>query len=164
MDDAELTDIALDPGDHHGIIRRSDIGREEIVERLLYLLVNEGLRILEEGIAYRPGDIDVVWGAGYGFPDFRGGPMRMADVLGLRHTGDRLARYGATRGNDYGAWGLVMPLCEVQGLANVPLAAAEAQRDLCDSHAGAPQRQCEFGSSQDLLNHAIVHDRQSTEG
>jgi len=56
---------------------------EEIVERCLYPLLNEGFRILEEGIAIRSSDIDVVWFAGYGFPRYRGGPMFYADWLGL---------------------------------------------------------------------------------
>ncbi len=66
-----------------GIARRENISREEVVERCLYPLLNEGLKILEEGIALRPGDVDVVWAAGYGFPRFRGGPMWHADQIGL---------------------------------------------------------------------------------
>jgi 3-hydroxyacyl-CoA dehydrogenase len=57
--------------------------RQEIVARCLYPLLNEGLRILEEGIALRASDIDVVWTAGYGFPRYRGGPMFYADTIGL---------------------------------------------------------------------------------
>ena len=56
---------------------------EEIVERLVYALVNEGARILEEGIALRASDIDMVYLSGYGFPLFRGGPMFYADPVGL---------------------------------------------------------------------------------
>ena len=55
----------------------------EILERCLYPLLNEGLRILDEGIAQRAGDVDVVWGSGYGFPRYRGGPMFYADAMGL---------------------------------------------------------------------------------
>jgi 3-hydroxyacyl-CoA dehydrogenase len=65
-----------------GLARRS-IGDEEIVERLVYALVNEGARILEEGIAQRASDIDMVYLAGYGFPLHRGGPMFYADTVGL---------------------------------------------------------------------------------
>src|SRR3569833_732986 len=65
-----------------GIARRT-IGDEEIIERLVYALVNEGARILEEGIAQRASDIDMVYLAGYGFPAFRGGPMFYADTVGL---------------------------------------------------------------------------------
>jgi 3-hydroxyacyl-CoA dehydrogenase len=56
---------------------------QEILERCLFPLLNEGLRILEEGIAQRASDIDVVWCMGYGFPRYRGGPMFHADTLGL---------------------------------------------------------------------------------
>jgi 3-hydroxyacyl-CoA dehydrogenase len=65
-----------------GIERRA-IEPEEIVDRLIYALVNEGLQILAEGIAQRPGDIDVVYVYGYGFPAWRGGPMHYADAIGL---------------------------------------------------------------------------------
>jgi 3-hydroxyacyl-CoA dehydrogenase len=59
------------------------ISDEEIVERLIYALVNEGAKILEEGIALRASDIDMVYLTGYGFPPFRGGPMFYADTVGL---------------------------------------------------------------------------------
>ncbi len=64
-------------------IDRHPVTADEIVDRLIYALVNEGLRILEEGIAQRPSDIDVVYVYGYGFPAWRGGPMRYADSVGL---------------------------------------------------------------------------------
>jgi 3-hydroxyacyl-CoA dehydrogenase len=56
---------------------------EEILERCLLPLINEGLRIVEEGVALRAGDVDVVWMAGYGFPRWRGGPLFYADTIGL---------------------------------------------------------------------------------
>ena len=56
----------------------------EIEQRCTLGLINEGAKILEEGIAYRPGDIDVIWSFGYGFPRFRGGPMYMADQIGSK--------------------------------------------------------------------------------
>ena len=56
---------------------------DEIVERCLYALINEGARILEEGVAIRASDIDVVYTSGYGFPRYRGGPMFYADTVGL---------------------------------------------------------------------------------
>jgi 3-hydroxyacyl-CoA dehydrogenase len=102
--DPEVTAIAAQLAAQHGIVHRQGIGREEINERLLYPLINEGLKILEEGIAYRPGDIDVVWVAGYGFPDFRGGPMWMADDVGLQTIAQRLAHYAAQRGEAHGYW------------------------------------------------------------
>ena len=65
-----------------GLVRRK-VSDQEIVQRALYSLINEGARILEEGIALRASDIDVVYLTGYGFPDFRGGPMFYADTVGL---------------------------------------------------------------------------------
>jgi 3-hydroxyacyl-CoA dehydrogenase len=93
----------------HGVARRAEIGDDEILERLLYPMVNEAARILEEGIAYRPGDIDVVWTAGYGFPSWRGGPLFMADEIGLAHIVARLDHYASALGNDHGYW-TVAPL------------------------------------------------------
>jgi len=65
-------------------IERRDITDEEIVQRCLYSMINEGARILSEKIADRPEDIDTIWLHGYGFPASRGGPMRYADDVGLR--------------------------------------------------------------------------------
>jgi 3-hydroxyacyl-CoA dehydrogenase len=67
-----------------GIVRRP-ITNEEIIERTIYALVNEGARILEEGIALRSVDIDIVYLTGYGFPAWRGGPMFYADTVGLKN-------------------------------------------------------------------------------
>ena len=64
-------------------IERRDISDQEIVERTLYPMVNEGAKILEEGIAQRASDVDVVWVYGYGWPRYRGGPMFWADSIGL---------------------------------------------------------------------------------
>lgn len=72
-------------------------------------MVNEGARILEEGIAYRGSDIDVIWTAGYGFPDHQGGPLFMADHIGLPEIVKRLDYYASTRGNAFGYWS-VAPL------------------------------------------------------
>jgi 3-hydroxyacyl-CoA dehydrogenase len=102
--DAQVEAIARELGAEHGVARRSGIAPGEIVERLLFPLINEGARILEEGIAYRASDIDVVWTSGYGFPDFLGGPMFHADQLGLRHVADRLDCYARSRGNRHGYW------------------------------------------------------------
>ena len=74
--------IVLEESAKLGIARRR-ITEEEIVQRALYSLINEGARILEEGIALRASDIDVVYLTGYGFPDFRGGPLFYADTVGL---------------------------------------------------------------------------------
>ncbi|MDP1633354.1 MAG: 3-hydroxyacyl-CoA dehydrogenase NAD-binding domain-containing protein, partial [Gallionellaceae bacterium] len=68
-------------------------GSQELVERCLYPLLNEGIRILEEGVAIRAGDIDVVWTAGYGFPRYRGGPMFYADTIGLQTLLEGMLKY-----------------------------------------------------------------------
>ena len=58
---------------------------------MMYPMINEGAHILEEGIAARPSDIDVIWLYGYGWPIYRGGPMFWADTVGLKHIADRLS-------------------------------------------------------------------------
>ncbi|MDX1480036.1 MAG: 3-hydroxyacyl-CoA dehydrogenase NAD-binding domain-containing protein [Woeseiaceae bacterium] len=80
--DPAVTDIIREEAARLGVPQR-DIGAEEIVERCIYGLVTEGARILEEGIALRSADIDVIWINGYGFPRYRGGPMHYADRIGL---------------------------------------------------------------------------------
>ncbi len=67
------------------------VSDDEILERMMYPMINEGARILEEGIAARPSDIDVIWLYGYGWPIYRGGPMFYADQVGLKHIADRLS-------------------------------------------------------------------------
>jgi 3-hydroxyacyl-CoA dehydrogenase len=69
------------------------ISNEEILERCLYPMINEGAKILEEGIALRASDIDIVWINGYGWPAYRGGPMYYADQVGAQHIVDRLKAY-----------------------------------------------------------------------
>jgi 3-hydroxyacyl-CoA dehydrogenase len=102
--DPETARVAEGLAKAHGIARRSDIRAQEIVERLLYPMINEGVKILEEGIAYRPSDIDMVWTSGYGFPDHRGGPIFMADQIGLPVIAERIAHYASARGNPHGYW------------------------------------------------------------
>jgi 3-hydroxyacyl-CoA dehydrogenase len=72
--------------------------REEILERCLYPLLNEGFRILGEGVALRASDIDVVWTSGYGFPRYRGGPMFYAETIGLRTLLEGMRKYQAIFG------------------------------------------------------------------
>ncbi len=78
----------------HGVAARK-ISDEEVVERCIYALVNEGARILEEGIAARASDIDIVYLNGYGFPQHRGGPMLYADAVGLPNVLRTLQRFAA---------------------------------------------------------------------
>ncbi len=73
-----------------------DIDAEEIVDRLTLALANEGARILEEGIAQRASDIDVVYCHGYGFPRFRGGPMHAVEARGLQSVVDRIQEFQQT--------------------------------------------------------------------
>jgi 3-hydroxyacyl-CoA dehydrogenase len=80
-------------------VQRRDIGAEEIVERLLLALVNEGAAILQEGIAARPSDIDIVYLNGYGFPTWRGGPMFYADSLGIDAVVEKLRQLQHTTGD-----------------------------------------------------------------
>jgi 3-hydroxyacyl-CoA dehydrogenase len=80
-------------------LKRRQISDDEILERMVYPMINEGARILEEKIASRPSDIDVVWLYGYGWPIYRGGPMFYADQVGLKHIADRLSFY-AKQTND----------------------------------------------------------------
>ena len=72
------------------------VSEEEIVDRLTLALANEGARILEEGIAQRASDIDVVYCFGYGFPRFRGGPMHVAETRGLQSVVDTINRFHDT--------------------------------------------------------------------
>lgn len=73
-------------------VERREISDEEIVERTLYTMVNEGAKILEDGIAQRASDVDVVWVYGYGWPVYRGGPMFWADSVGLAKIVEGLKR------------------------------------------------------------------------
>jgi 3-hydroxyacyl-CoA dehydrogenase len=77
---------------------------DEIVHRLMFALVNEGAKILEEGIALRASDIDMIYLAGYGFPDYRGGPMLYADQYGLYNVVNRMAEFAANPHGDPGFW------------------------------------------------------------
>ena len=73
LDDPEVTKIIREIAAEAGIPQR-DISREEIIERTIYALVNAGAKRLEEGMALRPVDIDIIYLNGYGFPAYRGGP------------------------------------------------------------------------------------------
>jgi 3-hydroxyacyl-CoA dehydrogenase len=98
LPDPEVEQLILEASRRAGVTR-GPVSQEEIVERMVYPMINEGARILETGIAYRPGDIDVVWVYGYGWPVWRGGPMFFADGVGLGHIRDRLAHYAERSGD-----------------------------------------------------------------
>lgn len=86
----------------HGLALR-EIGEEEIRERLLYAMVNEGAKILDEGIAARPHEIDVAMVNGLGWPSYQGGPMRWADEIGLDRVLATIERFRAEQGDAYWA-------------------------------------------------------------
>ena len=91
-DDPEAIAIIAARARQVGVTPRTHTN-QEILERCLYPLLNEGLRILEEGVALRASDIDIVWAAGYGFPRYRGGPMFYAETIGLKTLLDGMLRY-----------------------------------------------------------------------
>ena len=101
--DPVVEEIIVAGTNEMGITRRK-ISAEEIVERCVFALANEGARILEEGIALRASDVDMVYLTGYGFPVFRGGPMRYADEVGLYNVVRSMARYAALPHADREFW------------------------------------------------------------
>ncbi len=103
----EVNQLILDHAAELGLPRR-EISDEEIVERLIYALVNEGAKILEEGIALRASDIDLVYLTGYGFPLYRGGPMFYAESVGIDHV-LRAIRHYSTGPNGH-AWQIAASL------------------------------------------------------
>jgi 3-hydroxyacyl-CoA dehydrogenase len=101
--DAEVEKIIVEASQKAGIERRR-ISDQEIVERLVFSLVNEGARILEEGIAMRASDIDMVYLNGYGFPVYRGGPMLYADSVGLYNVARRMRQFAQNPRTDRRFW------------------------------------------------------------
>ncbi|QPC86899.1 3-hydroxyacyl-CoA dehydrogenase [Mesorhizobium sp. NBSH29] len=95
--DPEVDTLIRETARREGVDRR-DITAEEIIERTLYPMINEGAKILEEGIATRASDIDIVWVHGYGFPVAKGGPMFYAQSLGIDQIVATLARWHETTG------------------------------------------------------------------
>ncbi len=79
-------------------IRRRTFSADEILDRTIFALINEGARVLEQGLALRAADIDVIYTNGYGFPAYRGGPMFFADRIGLRRVCDRVTGFRADFG------------------------------------------------------------------
>jgi 3-hydroxyacyl-CoA dehydrogenase len=96
--DPEVDEIIVATAKKLGRTRRK-FSAQEIVERLVFPMINEGARILEEGIAARASDIDVIWAYGYGFPVWRGGPMFYADQVGLPEVRDKLALFAQEAGD-----------------------------------------------------------------
>ena len=98
--DPAVMDVICNAADELGVTRQ-ELSDEEILNRHLYALINEGMKILEEGIAQRPGDIDVVWVFGYGFPAYKGGPMHLAETIGLKKVYDTICDFRHTHGEAY---------------------------------------------------------------
>ena len=103
MTDPEVGAIIEKYRAQKGITPRT-VTDEEIVERCIYALINEGARIVEEGIAERSSDVDMVYLNGYGFPAYRGGPMFYADQTGLIDVARALRRIASSPGADSGFW------------------------------------------------------------
>jgi len=103
QDDPEVEAIIRQEADMFDIPQRN-IDDVEILERCIYPLVNVGSMLLDTGIALRPGDIDVVWTSGYGFPRYRGGPMFYADQIGPEKVVNACEKYAAQCGNRYDYW------------------------------------------------------------
>jgi len=88
-----ITECAREAG-----IAQRQLTDEEIVERTIYALVNEGAKVLEEGIVQRASDIDLIYVNGYGFPAWRGGPMFYADTVGLPKIYERIRQFHEQHG------------------------------------------------------------------
>jgi 3-hydroxyacyl-CoA dehydrogenase len=114
-------------------IERRQITEDEIIQRCLYIMINEGAKILEEGYALRAADIDVIYLTGYGFPAYRGGPMWYADTVGLKKVRDRIAEFGAQHGDFWQA----APLLDRLADEGETFAAWDSKQDRAREHAPA---------------------------
>jgi len=112
--DPEVEKIILETSEKLGMSRR-EFTATDIVERCMYPLVNEGAKLLEEGIAIRSSDIDVVWMYGYGFPRHRGGPMFWADTVGVGKIRDALVELEEDQGDLVKPAGLLRELADDGG-------------------------------------------------
>ena len=108
-------------------IKQRQISKEEIVDRLIYALVNEGARILQEGFALRSVDIDIIYLNGYGFPAYRGGPMWYADTVGLKNVLARINEFHSQHGELWEPAPLLKQLAEEgRSFADLDKAASKA--------------------------------------
>lgn len=110
-EDPEVMQFAAELAKEHGVTQR-EISDQEILERTIYMLINEGAQVLEEGIAYRSSDIDTVYCNGYGFPGHRGGPMQYADEIGLDTVLAAINKYRKELGEYGEEWFKPAPLLE----------------------------------------------------
>ncbi|MBY0509307.1 MAG: 3-hydroxyacyl-CoA dehydrogenase, partial [Rhodospirillaceae bacterium] len=90
--DPFIEELIVNHSAKRGLTRRT-IPDQEILERCLFAMINEGAKILEEGVVPRPHEIDVIWVNGFGFPAYRGGPMFYADQLGLENVYKTMLKY-----------------------------------------------------------------------
>lgn len=111
QEDPEVMELAAELAAQADVEQR-DISDQEILERTIYMLINEGAQILDEGMAYRSGDIDIVYCNGYGFPAHKGGPMQYADEIGLDKVLDALNSYREKLGAYGEEWFKPAPLLE----------------------------------------------------
>jgi len=109
--DPQVADLVRKCAAEAGIKQRQ-ISSEEIVERCIYALVNEGARILEEGYALRAVDIDIIYINGYGFPAYRGGPMWYADTVGVKKVFERISEFHRQHGELWAPAPLLKRLAE----------------------------------------------------
>jgi 3-hydroxyacyl-CoA dehydrogenase len=119
VEDYEVVACAEVLASELGITRRV-ISNEEIHDRCLFMLINEGVQLLDEGIAQRSGDIDLVWINGYGFPAWRGGPMHYAEQLGLGRVLAGIEQYREQLGEYGQMWFQPAPLLQRLVAAHQP--------------------------------------------
>ncbi|HTR36869.1 MAG TPA: 3-hydroxyacyl-CoA dehydrogenase NAD-binding domain-containing protein [Bryobacteraceae bacterium] len=122
--DPEVVALIEKTAGEAGIAQRQ-VSDQEIIERCLYILINEGAKILEEGYALRAADIDVIYLTGYGFPGYRGGPMWYADTVGLKKVYERVAEFHRQHGELWAPAPLLKKLAE----AGETFAAFDASRE-----------------------------------
>ncbi len=130
----EVEALIVDISQKLGITRRA-IAQDEMIERMLYPLINEGARILEENIAYRPSDVDLVWINGYGWPRWTGGPMFHADEVGLAKIVERLDAFAADTPSDPS----LKPAALLRELADKAMTFAAWQKDRVPDISGVTQ-------------------------
>jgi 3-hydroxyacyl-CoA dehydrogenase len=124
--DPEVHRIIKETAAEFGFPQRSDFTDDEILKRLLFASVNEACKILEEGVALRASDIDVMWLHGFGFPRYRGGLMYWADTIGVREVYNQIASWHQRYGDRWRPAELLRSLAE----AGIPLREAKAQRPM----------------------------------
>lgn len=127
QEDPDAIELIQEAARDLGVKPRQNIRDQEILERCLFSLVNRGAQLLDDGIALRASDIDVVWASGYGFPAYRGGPMFYGDTVGLSVIVEAFKGFASHLGNDYGYW-TPAPLLQNMAKAGTTFADHDAGR------------------------------------